>query len=112
MSVPHLSRPLLARLYSDLAELLDSPYPGVAVFTDDADIRKLCLVLTPPSGPWKDLSLHFDVELPDNWVCPLILLDIVAWSKRLVSQACRPSKNPVQCDGYSASQFVWRVYLL
>ncbi|RDB17872.1 hypothetical protein Hypma_000711 [Hypsizygus marmoreus] len=64
MSLP---RPLLARLYHDLAELQESPYPGVALFTDDADIRKLCLVLTPPSGPWKDLSLHFDVELPTTW---------------------------------------------
>ncbi|KAF8965124.1 hypothetical protein BDZ97DRAFT_1659465 [Flammula alnicola] len=60
------NRRLLARLYQDLAELQDNPYPGVAVFTDDANLRKLCLVLTP-SGPWKDLALHFDVELPDNW---------------------------------------------
>lgn len=65
MSLP---RPLLNRLHRDLAELLDSPYPGVTVFTDDADIQKLCLILTPPSGPWKDLALHFDVKLPDNWV--------------------------------------------
>lgn len=65
MSLP---RPLLARLYHDLAELQESPYPGVAVFTDDANLRKLCLVLTPPSGPWKDLALHFDVELPNHWV--------------------------------------------
>ncbi|KAG5652895.1 hypothetical protein H0H81_003259 [Sphagnurus paluster] len=63
-----LSRPLFARLLKDLAELQEAPYPGVAVFTDDADIRSLCLVLTPPSGPWKDLSLHFDVHLPQNWL--------------------------------------------
>lgn len=61
------SRPLLSRLHHDLVELRDSPYPGVSVFTDDANMRKLCLVLTPPSGPWKELSLHFDVELPDTW---------------------------------------------
>ncbi|KAF5382525.1 hypothetical protein D9615_002898 [Tricholomella constricta] len=66
-AMSQLSRPLLARLHKDLVELVDSPYPGVAVFTDDADIRKLCLVLTPPCGPWKGLSLHFDVELPHNW---------------------------------------------
>ncbi|KAG6915149.1 hypothetical protein DXG01_013044 [Tephrocybe rancida] len=63
-SLPHALR---ARLLQDLVELEDSPYPGVAVFTDDADIRKLCLILTPPSGPWKDLSLHFDVVLPLDW---------------------------------------------
>ncbi|KIK57269.1 hypothetical protein GYMLUDRAFT_46527 [Collybiopsis luxurians FD-317 M1] len=61
------SHRLLTRLYGDLAELRDAPYPGVSVFTDDANIYKLCLVLTPPSGPWKDLSLHFDVQIPENW---------------------------------------------
>ncbi|KAK0487366.1 hypothetical protein IW261DRAFT_1653580 [Armillaria novae-zelandiae] len=61
------NRPLLARLQHDLAELYDAPYPGVAFFTDDANMRQLCLILTPPSGPWKDLSLHFDVELPHDW---------------------------------------------
>ncbi|KDR82940.1 hypothetical protein GALMADRAFT_238628 [Galerina marginata CBS 339.88] len=61
------SRRLLSRLYQDLAELQDNPYPGVAVFTDDANFRKLCLVLTPPSGPWCGLALHFDVELPGDW---------------------------------------------
>lgn len=60
-------RRLLSRLFHDLAELRDDPYPGVAVFTDDANLRKFCLVLTPPIGPWKDLSLHFDVQLPENW---------------------------------------------
>ncbi|KAJ7459932.1 hypothetical protein FB451DRAFT_1272049 [Mycena latifolia] len=58
---------LLSRLYQDLAELHSTPYPGVAIFTDDANVRKFCLVLTPPSGPWKNLSLHFDVTLPENW---------------------------------------------
>ncbi|PBK97781.1 hypothetical protein ARMGADRAFT_652295 [Armillaria gallica] len=61
------NRQLLARLQHDLTELYDTPYPGVAFFTDDANMRQLCLILTPPSGPWKDLSLHFDVELPDDW---------------------------------------------
>ncbi|TFK74855.1 hypothetical protein BDN72DRAFT_759143 [Pluteus cervinus] len=58
---------LFSRLSRDLAELHETPYPGVAVFTDDANILKFCLVLTPPSGPWKDLSLHFDVEIPERW---------------------------------------------
>ncbi|KAJ7095796.1 hypothetical protein B0H15DRAFT_774428 [Mycena belliarum] len=58
---------LLSRLYQDLAELHSAPYPGVAIFTDDANVRKFCLVLTPPSGPWKNLALHFDVYLPENW---------------------------------------------
>ncbi|THV00859.1 hypothetical protein K435DRAFT_431565 [Dendrothele bispora CBS 962.96] len=61
------SRQLLIRLHRDLSELHDSPYPGVSVFTNDADLRKFCLVLIPPSGPFKDLALHFDVELPDSW---------------------------------------------
>ncbi|KAF8895329.1 hypothetical protein BD779DRAFT_1736347 [Infundibulicybe gibba] len=50
MATPN-SRLLLARLHRDLAELQDSPYPGVAIFTDDANMRNLCLVLTPPGGP-------------------------------------------------------------
>ncbi|KAJ2916991.1 hypothetical protein MD484_g3410, partial [Candolleomyces efflorescens] len=61
------SHRLLARLQRDLAELREQPYPGVAVFIDDADIRKFCLVLTPPAGPWKGLTLHFDVCLPSSW---------------------------------------------
>ncbi|KAF5385632.1 hypothetical protein D9757_005539 [Collybiopsis confluens] len=61
------SRKLLSRLYGDLAELRDAPYPGVSIFVNDVDVRKLCLVLTPPSGPWKDLSLHFDVQIPESW---------------------------------------------
>ncbi|TFK40863.1 hypothetical protein BDQ12DRAFT_721475 [Crucibulum laeve] len=66
MAAPNSHR-LLSRLYQDLAELQEQPYPGVAVFTDDANIRRFCLVLTPPSGPWKDLSLHFEVLFPENW---------------------------------------------
>ena len=61
-------RKLLARLHRDLAELVDTPYPGVNVFIDDADVTRICLVLTPPSGPWKDLALHFEVEIPPLWV--------------------------------------------
>ena len=85
------SHRLLARLSQDLAELRDSPYPGVAVFTDDADLRKLCLVLTPPSGPWKDLALHFDVVLPGDWV----RLHFEPWmrdfTKRVVTANVPPS---------------------
>jgi len=61
------SHRLLTRLHKDLSELLESPYPGVDVFTDDSDLRSFCLVLTPPSGPFQNLALHFDVSLPDNW---------------------------------------------
>ena len=61
------SHRLLARLQRDLAELRKQPYPGVAIFIDDADIRTFCLVLTPPAGPWKDLALHFNVHLKDAW---------------------------------------------
>ncbi|KAF7314430.1 UBIQUITIN-CONJUGAT-2 domain-containing protein [Mycena kentingensis (nom. inval.)] len=60
------SSSLLARLYRDLVELRESPYPGVQVFTGD-ELHKFCLVLTLPSGPWKNMSFHFDVELPEDW---------------------------------------------
>ncbi|KAF7288543.1 UBIQUITIN-CONJUGAT-2 domain-containing protein [Mycena chlorophos] len=61
------SHSLLSRLYRDLAELRDSPYPGVSVFLQDEDIRKFCLVLTPDAGPWKNMSFHFVVNLPPDW---------------------------------------------
>ncbi|KAH6912644.1 hypothetical protein BKA70DRAFT_1264444 [Coprinopsis sp. MPI-PUGE-AT-0042] len=64
---PNPAPRLLARLHRDLRELTEEPYPGVAVFTDEADLRKFCLVLTPPSGPWTGLNLHFDVVLPQTW---------------------------------------------
>lgn len=69
MAQTNTSSRLLARLHRDLRELTEEPYPGVAVFTDEADLRKFCLVLTPPSGPWTGLNLHFSVSLPHNWVC-------------------------------------------
>ena len=69
MSTPGTGSGLrLARLYRDLNELKDSPYEGIQIFTDDANVLKFCLVLTPLSGPWKDLSLHFDVRIPERWV--------------------------------------------
>ena len=61
------SHRFFARLQQDLAELREQTYPGVAVFIDDADFQKICLVLTPPAGPWKDLALHFNVSLRDAW---------------------------------------------
>ena len=59
---------LLARLRLDLEELHGSPYPGVEVIPNEQDLRRMCLLLSPPAGPWKGLRLHFDVELPANWV--------------------------------------------
>ncbi|KAF8158075.1 hypothetical protein B0H34DRAFT_858927 [Crassisporium funariophilum] len=58
---------LSRRLDKDLLELKDNSYPGLAVSTNDSDRRKLCLVLIPPSGPYKDLALHFDVVLRQDW---------------------------------------------
>ncbi|KAG5645990.1 hypothetical protein DXG03_004591 [Asterophora parasitica] len=89
-----LPRALLSRLHHDLAELLESPYPGVTVFIDDANIQKLCLILTPPSGPWKDLALHFDVELPHHWPSspPMIYSSVAGiWHPNLIG-------NWICCD--------------
>ncbi|TFK24957.1 hypothetical protein FA15DRAFT_687291 [Coprinopsis marcescibilis] len=61
------SHRLLSRLHRDLTELLAQPYPGVSIFLNEENIREFCLVLTPPSGPWTGLNLHFDVILPDQW---------------------------------------------
>lgn len=67
MTSQSASRRLLSRLHRDLQELQDHRYPGVTVFTDDANLREFCLVLIPPCGPFKDIALHFEVVLPDNW---------------------------------------------
>ena len=106
-----LPSPLLARLHRDLAELKGAPYPGVAVFTDDANILKFCLVLTPPSGPWKGLSLHFDVELPTDWVK---LLCTRGNENLLINHAIAflPSQGLLQCIRNRPPQFIWSMDLL
>jgi hypothetical protein len=106
------SRRLLARLHQDLSELNNDPYPGVAVFTDDADLRKLCLVLIPPSGPWKDMALHFNVSLPGNWV--RILMSPFPPSTMLIqwNVANFPTSRYEQCLRDKPSKFVGFIYLL
>ena len=61
---PHL----LQRLYRDLWDLDTSPDDWFRVHPSEANIRNLCLTLFPISGPFQGLSLHFNVELPLNWV--------------------------------------------
>jgi len=61
------TRSRLARLTLDFSELLSSPYDGVSIHVDDADMSRFCLHLCPESGPYKGLRLHFDVQLPDTW---------------------------------------------
>jgi ubiquitin-protein ligase len=114
MSLP---RPLLSRLYHDLAELQESPYPGVSVFTDDSNMRKFCLVLTPPSGPWKDLALHFDVELPHHWVSR-VPLSAFLWSSNHCmmgsgdAKACIPAHDILQRGWDYTPKYIWKLDLL
>lgn len=58
---------LLSRLQRDLKDLLSNPYPGIDVHHDDANIRKMCLILSPLGGPFVGLRLHFKVSLPSTW---------------------------------------------
>lgn len=58
----------LHRLYQDLTEIRRNAHPGIQVFVDDANILEFCLVLTPQSGTFEGLALHFDVNIPDDWV--------------------------------------------
>jgi hypothetical protein len=62
------SLPLLQRLHRDLWDLHTSPDDWFRVHTSEANIRNLCLTLFPISGPFQGLSLHFNAELPLNWV--------------------------------------------
>lgn len=58
---------LLSRLQGDLKDLLSNPYPGIDVHHNDADLRKMCLILSPLGGPFVGLRLHFKVKLPLTW---------------------------------------------
>lgn len=58
---------LLSRLQGDLKDLLSNPYPGIDVHHNDADLRKMCLILSPLGGPFVGLRLHFKVTLPLTW---------------------------------------------
>ncbi|KAG6865123.1 hypothetical protein C0991_004964 [Blastosporella zonata] len=105
-----LPRALLSRLHHDLAELHESPYPGVHVKIDDANVQKLCLVLTPPSGPWKNLALHFDVELPDHWVFYLVV--VLMSSYRLTIPAVVPPDDLFKRGWNYTSESPWKLDLL
>jgi len=56
------------RLRRDLHELNAHVDPGIRVHSAGHDMRRLCLHLTPKSGPWTGLTIHFTVDLPSNWV--------------------------------------------
>ena len=59
---------LLARLHKDLSELTENPYPGIKLHQQYArNLLKFCLHLSPSSGPFAGLRIHFDMELPQNW---------------------------------------------
>lgn len=63
----HVSTRLMHRLQGDLKDLLSNPYPGIDVHHDDADLRNMCLILSPLGGPFVGLRLHFRVRLPLSW---------------------------------------------
>lgn len=56
------------RLRRDLRDIELNVDPGIRVHVASNDMRRLCLHLTPESGPWQSLTVHFNVELPTNWV--------------------------------------------
>lgn len=68
-ATPQEERPLslLKRLLKDVEEIKSNPYPGVEIFPHDENYTKLCLVLTPQSGPFTGLRLHFMMDIPIDW---------------------------------------------
>lgn len=64
---------LLQRLNYDLWDLHTSPDDWFRVHPSEANMRNLCLTLFPISGPFQGLSLHFNAELPLNWVSTCLL---------------------------------------
>lgn len=51
------------RLLSDIAELQQTPYPNIHFFTNDANIYKACIILTPEGGD----ALHLTIDFPSNY---------------------------------------------
>ncbi|TPX60428.1 hypothetical protein PhCBS80983_g01770 [Powellomyces hirtus] len=66
--------PGLARLLRDLGDLQREPVPGVEVFVDEGDVRRMCVVLTPLSGHYVGIKLHLSVLIPENYpqVSPVV----------------------------------------
>ncbi len=78
------SNHLLQRLSRDLWDLHTSPDDWFRVHPSEENIRNLCLTLFPISGPFQGLSLHFNAELPLNWVGPRLFY------LRYTSDSCHP----------------------
>jgi ubiquitin-protein ligase len=54
------------RLLSDIAEMKQDPYPNVHLHFDDANIRKLCLIVTPEEEDPLHLTIGFGNDYPLN----------------------------------------------
>ena len=55
---------LRRRLFQDIAELQDKPYPNIKLIPYDSDITRACLVLTPNGGAPLHLSARFPGDYP------------------------------------------------
>ena len=64
MAVPTSQALLRQRLLSDIQELQQKPYPGIALhFQDEDALRRACLIFTPPGRN----SLHLTIEFVDSY---------------------------------------------
>lgn len=57
----------MLRLQREIVELEKEPLEGVQYHFRDSDMKHMCLILTPQSGPFRGLRLHLKVRIPDNY---------------------------------------------
>ncbi|KAJ3375215.1 hypothetical protein HDU92_000768, partial [Lobulomyces angularis] len=70
----------IKRLFKDLKDLAqsDDALPGITVFPNLENMRKICLILTPVTGPFVGYRLHFKVHIPLDYPTapPTVEVDI------------------------------------
>ncbi|KAG0588248.1 hypothetical protein KC19_2G228500 [Ceratodon purpureus] len=57
----------MLRLQREIVELEKEPLEGIQCHFCDNDMKNMCLILSPQSGPFARLRLHFKVHIPDAY---------------------------------------------
>ena len=57
----------MKRLLHDIKEIKLESLPGIKIVLDNTNMRKMCLLLTPQTGPYSGLTLHFTATIPQNY---------------------------------------------
>jgi ubiquitin-protein ligase len=57
----------MLRLQREIVELEKEPLEGIQYHFRDSDMKHMCLILTPQSGPFRGLRLHLNVRIPNGY---------------------------------------------